>query len=108
VIGMTNMPEAKLAREAEITYATVAMVTDYDSWHEEHGPVDVPSILKVMQENSAHAARLVARLARDFPTERETCPAGSDHALDSAIITPPEFRDPVLVRKLGAVAGRML
>jgi 5'-methylthioadenosine phosphorylase len=108
VIGMTNMPEAKLAREAEITYATVAMVTDYDSWHEEHGPVDVPSILKVMQENSAHAARLVARLARDFPAERETCPAGSDRALDSAIITPPEFRDPVLVRKLGAVAGRVL
>jgi 5'-methylthioadenosine phosphorylase len=108
VIGMTNMPEAKLAREAEITYATVAMVTDYDSWHEEHGPVDVATILKVMKENSAHAARLVARLARDFPTEREACPAGSDRALDSAIITPPEFRDPVLVRKLGAVAGRVL
>jgi 5'-methylthioadenosine phosphorylase len=108
VIGMTNMPEAKLAREAEITYATVAMVTDYDSWHEEHGPVDVPSILAVMLENSAHAARLVARLARDFPAEREKCPAGSDRALDSAIITPPEFRDPVLVRKLGAVAGRVL
>jgi 5'-methylthioadenosine phosphorylase len=108
VIGMTNMPEAKLAREAEITYATVAMVTDYDSWHEEHGPVDVPSILKVMKENSTQAARLVARLARDFPTEREPCPAGSDRALDSAIITPPEFRDPVLARKLGAVAGRVL
>jgi 5'-methylthioadenosine phosphorylase len=108
VIGMTNMPEAKLAREAEITYATVAMVTDYDSWHEEHGPVDVATILKVMKQNSAHAARLVARLARDFPAERETCPAGSDRALDSAIITPPKFRDPVLVRKLGAVAGRVL
>jgi 5'-methylthioadenosine phosphorylase len=108
VIGMTNMPEAKLAREAEITYATVAMVTDYDSWHEEHRPVDVPSILKVMKENSTHAARLVARLARDFPAEREACPAGSDRALDSAIITPPEFRDPVLVRKLGAVGGRVL
>jgi 5'-methylthioadenosine phosphorylase len=108
VIGMTNMPEAKLAREAEITYATVAMVTDYDSWHEAHGPVDVASILKVMKENSAQAARLVARLARDFPAEREPCPAGSDRALDSAIVTPPEFRDPVLVRKLGAVAGRVL
>jgi 5'-methylthioadenosine phosphorylase len=108
VIGMTNMPEAKLAREAEITYATVAMVTDYDSWHEEHAPVDVPSILKGIKENSAQAARLVARLAGDFPTQREPCPAGSDRALDSAIITPPEFRDPVLVRKLGAVAGRVL
>jgi len=108
VIGMTNLPEAKLAREAEITYATVAMVTDYDSWREEHGPVDISSILKVMKENSAAAARLVARLARDFPAERETCPAGSDHALDFAIITPPEFRDPVLVRKLAAVAGRVL
>jgi 5'-methylthioadenosine phosphorylase len=108
VIGMTNMPEAKLAREAEITYATVAMVTDYDSWHEEHTPVDVPSILKGIKENSAQAARLVARLAGDFPTQREPCPAGSDRALDSAIITPPEFRDPVLVRKLGAVAGRVL
>jgi 5'-methylthioadenosine phosphorylase len=108
VIGMTNMPEAKLAREAEITYATVAMVTDYDSWHEEHGPVDVASILKVIKENSAQAARLVARIARDFPTEREPCPAGSDRALDSAIVTPPEYRDPVLVRKLGAVAGRVL
>jgi 5'-methylthioadenosine phosphorylase len=108
VIGMTNMPEAKLAREAEITYATVAMVTDYDSWHEEHGPVDVPSILKVMKENSVQAARLVARLARDFPAEREPCPVGSDRALDFAIITPPEFRDPVLMKKLDAVAGRVL
>jgi 5'-methylthioadenosine phosphorylase len=108
VIGMTNMPEAKLAREAEITYATIAMVTDYDSWHEGHAPVDVPSILKVMKENSALAARLVARLARDFPAEREPCPVGSDRALDAAIVTPPEFRDPVLVRKLGAVAGRVL
>ncbi|HLL26950.1 MAG TPA: S-methyl-5'-thioadenosine phosphorylase [Xanthobacteraceae bacterium] len=108
VIGMTNMPEAKLAREAEITYATVAMVTDYDSWHEEHGPVDVSAILNVMKENSAHAARLVSRLARDFPAEREPCPAGSDRALDFAIVTPPEFRDPVLVRKLAAVAGRVL
>jgi 5'-methylthioadenosine phosphorylase len=108
VIGMTNMPEAKLAREAEITYATVAMVTDYDCWHEAHGPVDVPSILAVMKENSDHAARLVVRLARDFPAEREPCPVGSDRALDFAIVTPPEFLDPVLVRNLGAVAGRVL
>jgi 5'-methylthioadenosine phosphorylase len=108
VIGMTNMPEAKLAREAEITYSTVAMVTDYDCWHDEHGPADVSSILKVMKENSADAARLVVRLARDFPTERDSCPIGSDRALDFAIVTPVEFRDPVLMSKLGAVAGRVL
>jgi 5'-methylthioadenosine phosphorylase len=108
VIGMTNMPEAKLAREAEITYSTVAIVTDYDCWHDEHGPADVSSILKVMKENSADAARLVVRLARDFPTERDSCPIGSDRAFDLAIVTPVEFRDPVLMSKLGAVAGRVL
>jgi 5'-methylthioadenosine phosphorylase len=107
VIGMTNMPEAKLAREAELTYATVCMVTDYDSWHES-GPVDITSILRVMKENAANAARLVARLARDFPAEHESCPIGSDRALDFAIITPPEFRDPALLKKLDAVAGRVL
>jgi 5'-methylthioadenosine phosphorylase len=106
VIGMTNLPEAKLAREAEITYATVAMVTDYDSWHETL--VDVPMILKVMQENTGKAVRLVARLARDFPKEREPCPAGSERALDFAIVTPSEFRDPALLKKLDAVAGRVL
>jgi 5'-methylthioadenosine phosphorylase len=107
VIGMTNMPEAKLAREAEITYASVAMVTDYDAWHES-GPVDVPAILRVMRENAGNAARLIARLARDFPQEREPCPAGADRALDFAIVTPPEARDPALMRKLDAVAGRVL
>jgi 5'-methylthioadenosine phosphorylase len=107
VIGMTNMPEAKLAREAELTYATVCMVTDYDSWHES-GPVDITSILRVMKENAANAARLVARLARDFPAEHESCPIGSDRALEFAIITPPEFRDPALLEKLDAVAGRVL
>jgi 5'-methylthioadenosine phosphorylase len=106
VIGMTSMPEAKLAREAEITYATVAMVTDYDSWHDE--AVDVPMVLRVMKENSWKAAKLIARLARDFPAEHEPCPAGSDHALDFAIITPPEFRDSILLKKLEAVAGRVL
>lgn len=107
VIGMTNLPEAKLAREAEITYASVAMVTDYDSWHET-GPVDVPSILKVVKANADKAGRLVARFARDFPKEREPCPAGSDRALEFAIVTPPEFRDQALVAKLDAVAGRVL
>ena len=108
VIGMTNMPEAKLAREAEICYATVAMVTDYDSWHAEHGEVDILDILRVARENAANAQRLVARLARDFPDEHEPCPIGSDRALDVAIITPREARDPALLAKLDAVAGRVL
>lgn len=108
LIGMTAMPEAKLAREAEITYATVAMVTDYDCWHEEHGPVDVAAVVKVLHENADKAKRLVARLAADFPPEREPCPAGSHNALDTAIITHPDVRDPALLAKLDAVAGRVL
>jgi 5'-methylthioadenosine phosphorylase len=108
VIGMTNMPEAKLAREAEITYATVAMVTDYDCWHETHDAVDVASIIKVLNDNADKARRLVARLARDFPAEHEPCPVGSDTALDFAMITAPEARDPALLKKLDAVAGRVL
>jgi 5'-methylthioadenosine phosphorylase len=108
VIGMTAMPEAKLAREAEITYATVAMVTDYDCWHPDHDAVEVAAIIKVLQENAGKAARLVARLARDFPAERESCPVKSDRALDTAMITAPGSRDPELMRKLDAVAGRVL
>jgi 5'-methylthioadenosine phosphorylase len=108
VIGMTNMPEAKLAREAELCYATVAMVTDYDSWHEDHGTVDVTKILAVLQANADNAKRLVARLAADFPADHEACPVGSDTALDNAIITAPEARDRDLLRKLDAVAGRVL
>jgi 5'-methylthioadenosine phosphorylase len=108
VIGMTNMPEAKLAREAEICYATVAMVTDYDSWHAEHGEVDILDILRVARENAANAQRLVARLARDFPDEHEPCPIGSDRALEHAIVTAPEARDQTLLVKLDAVAGRVL
>ena len=108
VIGMTNMPEAKLAREAEITYATVAMVTDYDCWHPEHDDVDVASVVAVAQQNAARVARLVARVARDFPAEREPCPVRSDRALDGAIMTAPLARDPELLKKLDAVAGRVL
>ncbi len=108
VIGMTNMPEAKLAREAEICYATVAMVTDYDSWHPDHGEVDIAAIIKVMNENAEHAATLISRLARDLPRTHQTCPVGSDRALDFAIITAPDKRDPALVAKLDAVAGRVL
>ena len=108
VIGMTNMPEAKLAREAEICYATIAMVTDYDCWHEEHDAVDVAQVVRVMADNRDRVLRLLARLARDFPDEHEPSPIGSDRALDHAVITAPEARDPVLAKKLDAVAGRVL
>ena len=108
VVGMTGMPEAKLAREAEITYATIAMVTDYDCWHPDHDAVEVADIIKVMHENSGNVARLIGRLAQNFPDEHEPCPVGSDRALEYAIITPPEARDPALVGKLDAVAGRVL
>jgi 5'-methylthioadenosine phosphorylase len=108
VIGMTNMPEAKLAREAEICYATVAMVTDYDCWHADHAEVDVAAVIKVLHENVDKAHALIARLARDFPREHPPCPIGSDRALDVAIITPPAARDPAVLAKLDAVAGRVL
>ena len=108
VIGMTNMPEAKLAREAEICYATIAMVTDFDCWHPEHDAVTVQQIVGVLKDNAERAQRLVARLARDFPREHEACPIGSDRALDTALITAPEARDPELIKKLDAVAGRVL
>jgi 5'-methylthioadenosine phosphorylase len=108
VIGMTNMPEAKLAREAEICYATVAMVTDFDCWHPDHDAVTVQDIIKVLLANAEKAKGLVARLARDFPREHEPCPIGSDRALDTALITAPEARNPELIKKLDAVAGRVL
>jgi 5'-methylthioadenosine phosphorylase len=108
VIGMTNMPEAKLAREAEICYATVAMVTDFDCWHPGHDAVTVTDIIKVLMDNAGRAQALMARLARDFPREHEPCPIGSDRALDTALITAPEARDPELLKRLDAVAGRVL
>jgi 5'-methylthioadenosine phosphorylase len=108
VIGMTNMPEAKLAREAEICYATVAMVTDFDCWHPDHDAVTVQDIIRVLTANAEKAARLVGRLAKDFPREHEPCPIGSDRALDNALITAPEARDPALLKKLDAIAGRIL
>jgi 5'-methylthioadenosine phosphorylase len=108
VIGMTNMPEAKLAREAELCYATVAMVTDFDCWHPHHDAVTVQDIIAMLNANADKAKRLVGRLARDFPREHEPCPIGSDRALDSALITAPEARDPDLLRMLDAVAGRVL
>jgi 5'-methylthioadenosine phosphorylase len=108
VIGMTNMPEAKLAREAEICYATVAMVTDYDCWHAEHAEVDVAAVIKVLMANVDKAHTLIEKLAHAFPREHPPCPIGSDRALDVAIITPPEARSPALLSKLDAVAGRVL
>jgi 5'-methylthioadenosine phosphorylase len=108
VIGMTNLPEAKLAREAEICYATVAMVTDFDCWHPDHDAVTVQDIISVLVANAEKAKALVARLARDFPAEHEPCPIGSDRALDNALITAPGARDPKLLKKLDAVAGRVL
>src|SRR5712672_1060480 len=108
VIGMTNMPEATLAREAEICYATVAMVTAFDCWHPDHDAVTVQDIIRVLTSNADKAKGLVARLAKDFPREHEPCPIGSDRALDTALITAPEARDPELLKKLDAVAGRVL
>lgn len=108
VVGMTNMPEAKLAREAELPYATVAMVTDYDCWHPDHDHVDVASIIRVVHDNAHKARRLIARFAHDFPPEHPPCPIGSDRALDHAVMTAPDKRDPVLLARLDAVAGRVL
>jgi len=102
------MPEAKLAREAEICYASVAMVTDFDCWHPDHDAVTVQDIIRVLNSNAGRAKALVARLAGDFPREHEPCPVGSDKALDTALITAPEARDPNLLARLDAVAGRVL
>lgn len=107
VIGMTACPEVKLAREAEISYATIAMVTDFDCWHPEHDDVDVAQIIKIVHDNAAKASRLLARLLKDMPAERAACPVGSDRALDTALITAPEARDPKLLKKLDAIMARV-
>lgn len=106
VIGMTGMPEAKLAREAELPYAALCMVTDYDCWHEDHGAVDVASVIAVLQANAARARETVARLTALLPAGRE--PVAIDTNLDFALITAPGARDPELAKKLDAVAGRVL
>lgn len=108
VIGMTAMPEAKLAREAELCYAICAMVTDFDCWHEDHGQVEVADIIKVLVGNAEKSARMLTRFATDFPHEHPPCANGTDRALEVALITAPEARDPELVAKLDAVAGRVL
>ena len=108
VIGMTGMPEAKLAREAELPYALVAMVTDYDCWHPDHDHVTVEQVVKVLTGNAETARRLVIRVAPKLGPERTPSPQGIEHVLDTAIITAPEKRDPALFAKLDAVAGRVL
>jgi len=108
VIGMTNMPEAKLAREAEICYATLAMVTDYDCWHPDHDKVEVSQIVKVLTENAVKARGLVRALAGGFGARPVPCPGGCDRALETALITAPDARDPQVLARLDAVAGRVL
>jgi len=108
VIGMTNLPEAKLAREAELCFASVAMVTDYDCWRDEHGPVEVADIVGLLAANADRARDLVAALARGLEPRPQPCPQGCDRALETAIITAPEARDPECLRRLDAVAGRVL
>jgi len=108
VIGMTNMPEAKLAREAELCYASVAMITDYDSWHPDHGEVDVSDIIRTLTGNAGKARALVRRLPGLLGADRGLCGHGCDRALDFAVLTEPARRDPELVTRLDAVAGRVL
>ena len=108
VIGMTNMPEAKLAREAEMCYATVAMVTDYDCWHPDHDHVTVDAIIKVLLANADNGRALVKEVAPALSGRTGACEAGCHTALDDAIITGPDARDPEMTKKLSAVAGRAL
>jgi 5'-methylthioadenosine phosphorylase len=108
VIGMTNMPEAKLAREAELCYATMAMVTDFDCWHPDHDHVTVEQVVKVLFSNADKARALVKTVVPMLGAPRGPCPAGCDRALDHALITAPERRDPDMLAKLDVVAGRVL
>jgi 5'-methylthioadenosine phosphorylase len=108
VIGMTNMPEAKLAREAEICYATMAMVTDYDSWHPDHDAVTVDTIVGVVLANAQKAKALICGVVRLLAAHTGPCRQGCRHALDHALITAPERRDPEMLARLDAVAGRVL
>jgi 5'-methylthioadenosine phosphorylase len=108
VIGMTNMPEAKLAREAELCYATIAMVTDYDCWHPDHGHVTVDEVIRTLLANADKARALVRGVTPRLAARKGPCPSGCHHALDNALITHPDARDPALAAKLDAVAGRVL
>jgi 5'-methylthioadenosine phosphorylase len=108
VIGMTGMPEAKLAREAELCYASVAMVTDFDCWHPDHGAVDVAHVIQMLTDNSSSAKSLITQLPALLNANREPCPHGCDRALEYALMTALDKRDPALVARLDAVAGRVL
>ena len=108
VIGMTNMPEAKLAREAELCYATVAMVTDFDCWHPDHDHVTVEQVVQTLFSNADHARDLVAKTLPRLAERAASCDRGCHHALDSALITAPEARDPAMAEKLSVIAGRVL
>ncbi|PPB81096.1 5'-methylthioadenosine phosphorylase [Albidovulum inexpectatum] len=108
IIGMTGMPEAALAREAELCYASVAMVTDYDCWHPDHDAVDVAAVIKTVGQNAANARALIAALPGLLSSRHAACPQGCDRALDHAIMTAPDRRDPRLLARLDAVAGRVL
>ena len=108
VIGMTNMPEAKLAREAELPYATVAMVTDFDCWHPEHESVTVENVIKVMRKNTENACKLLRDVLPNIGNRPEVDIQGGDRALDVAVVTQPSLRDPLVLGKLDAVAGRVL
>ncbi len=108
VIGMTNMPEARLAREAELCYATVAMVTDWDCWHPRHGSVTIPEILAVLEANGGRARDLIRGVAPLLASHEAPCAHGCDRALDSAVLTAPDVRDPGMVERLDTVAGRVL
>ena len=108
VVGMTNLPEAKLAREAELCYASVGMVTDFDCWHPAHDAVTVDAVIKVLLGNAQTARSLVAGLAATITADAEATACGCRHALDHALITAPDARDPAMVQKLRAIAGRVL
>ena len=107
VIGMTNMPEAKLAREAEICYASLSMVTDFDCWHPDHDKVEVSDIIRVLTQNSSNAQSLIKELTSNIPKQREFCEYGCNTALDNAIITPLQHRDEALQTKLDAILKRV-
>ena len=108
VIGMTNMPEAKLAREAELCYASVAMVTDFDCWHPDHDSVTVEAIIRVLLDNAGKARGMVKTVVPKLHADAQASDCSCRRALEHALVTAPEVRDPELVKRLGAVAGRVL
>jgi len=107
VIGMTNMPEAKLAREAEICYATIAMVTDYDCWHPSHGEIDIEKLLGVLKKNTQMASELILKIPELVGVERAPCPFGCDRVLDYSILTPPAMRSKEATDRLVNIIGRV-